>query len=106
MNRKLTTMLAAVGLIGLALAGPAYAGAGNGEAREAAALQGMKMTLPQAIATAERQTGGKAFDAGVDIDNGKTQIVVETNGSKGVQTVTLDAQSGQVVGTHAGGEAD
>jgi uncharacterized membrane protein YkoI len=60
----------------------------------------------QAIGIAEQKTGGKAFDAGVDVDNGKPRIVVETNGTNGIQTVIIDAQSGQIVGGHAGGEAD
>ena len=97
------SMFAAAALIGVALAGPALAA---GEDREAAALQNSHMTLPQAIATAEQQTGGKAFDAGVDIKGGDTRIAVETNGPHGVQTVEVDAQSGRVLGTHAGGEAD
>jgi uncharacterized membrane protein YkoI len=90
--------------VSLGLAGPAFAG--GGEAQEQTALQGTKVTLSQAISAAEQQTGGKAFDAGVDVDHGKPRIVVETNGAKGVQTVTVDAQSGQVIGTRAGGEAD
>eukprot|EP01037_Dinobryon_pediforme_P002041 gene2041-2079_t len=73
---------------------------------EAAALQGAKVTLAQAIGTAERMTGGRAYDAGVNKKGGQVQIVVETNGPKGVQTVAIDSQSGQVVSTHAGGEAD
>lgn len=104
MNTKLTAALALVGLLaagsGVALA------AGHDETREATALQGAKVTLTQAIATAEQQTGGHAFDAGVDIKGGQTRIAVETNGPKGVQTVTVDTQNGQVVGTHAGGEQD
>ncbi len=104
MNTK--TLAAVAGLLATgALAGTAFA-AGNGEAQEATALQGAKITLPQAITTAEQQTGGKAFDAGVDAAHGATRIAVETNGPKGVQTVIVDAQSGQVVGTHAGGEKD
>lgn len=103
------TQLAMMALAGLlasgAVAGTAYAGS-NDEANEATALQNAKVTLPQAIATAEQQTGGKAFDAGVDSKGGQTRIAVETNGAKGVQTVIVDAQSGQVVGTHAGGETD
>lgn len=74
--------------------------------REATALQGAKVSLTQAIATAEQQTGGQAYDAGVAVKGGQTRIAVETNGPKGVQTVTIDAHSGQVVGTHAGGEED
>lgn len=103
------TQLAIVALAGVlvtgAMAGTAFAG-GNDEANEATALQNAKVTLPQAIATAEQQTGGKAFDAGVDAKGGQTRIAVETNGAKGVQTVIVDAQSGQVVGTHAGGVTD
>jgi uncharacterized iron-regulated membrane protein len=79
--------------------------AGPGD-REAAAAAAMKVSLTQAIATAEQQTGGKAYDAGVDVDGDKTQIVVETNGPKGVQTVMIDGASGQVVGGHSGGEED
>jgi uncharacterized membrane protein YkoI len=100
------TIVALAGLLATGtLAGTAFA-AGNDEANEATALQNTKVTLSQAIATAEQQTGGKAFDAGVDTKGNATRIAVETNGSKGVQTVIVDAQTGQVVGTHAGGEAD
>lgn len=88
------------------LAGTALAAGGHDEGREATALQGAKVTLSQAIATAEQQTGGRAFDAGVDAEKGTPRIAVETNGPKGVQTVVVDAQSGQVVGAHAGGEKD
>ena len=88
----------------IAAAGPVLAA--TGETKEETALQGTRITLPDAIATAERQTGGKAYDAGVDADHGAPRIVVETNGPKGVQTVVVDAGSGQVIGGHAGGEAD
>lgn len=106
MNTKTLATLAFAGLLATAaLAGTAIA-ANNDEAREATALQGAKVTLSQAIATAEQQTGGRAYDAGVDIKGGQTRIVVETNGPEGVQTVTMEAQSGQVVGTHAGADQD
>ncbi len=105
MNRNWPRMLVLAGLIGVLLAGIAYA-AGNSETREAMALQDMTLTLPQAIATGERETGGKAFDAGVDVEHGAVRVVVETNGPHGVQTVQVDARTGQVIGTHAGGEAD
>lgn len=108
MNTKTLAFPALAGLLatGVLLGGTAFAAASSDEAREAAALQGAKVTLSQAIATAEQQTGGKAFDAGVDNENGTVRIAVETNGPKGVQTVLVDAQNGQVVGTHAGGEQD
>ena len=97
--------IALAGLFVLGLVGPTLA-ASSEETREETALQGTNLTLSQAISTAEQQTGGKAFDAGVDVDHGKPRIVVETNGRQGVQTVIVDAQSGQIVGGHAGGEAD
>ena len=106
MNTKLSAAIALAGLLAAgAVAGTALA-SDNDEGREATALQNAKVSLTQVIATAEQQTGGRAYDAGVDVKGGQTRIAVETNGPKGVQTVTIDAQSGQVVGTHAGGEQD
>jgi uncharacterized membrane protein YkoI len=97
--------IALAGILILGVAMPAFA-ANNGETQEEAALLGTKLTLSQAISIAEHQTGGKAFDAGVAVDHGKPRIVVETNGTSGVQTVIVDAESGQIVGGHAGGEPD
>jgi len=106
MNTKLIASLALTGMVTAgALSSTAFAN-GNDEDREATALQGAKVSLPQAIASAEQQTGGRAYDAGVDVKGGQTRIVVETNGPKGVQTVAIDAQTGQVVASHAGGETD
>jgi uncharacterized membrane protein YkoI len=97
--------IALAGILVLGVAGPALGGT-KGEAQEQTALQGTTLTLSQAIAIAEHQTGGKAYDAGVDVDHGKPRVVVETNGPSGVQTVIIDAQSGQVVAAHAGGVPD
>jgi len=97
--------IALVGVFVLGLAGSTF-GANSDEAREETALQGTTLTLSQAISIAEHQTGGKAFDAGVDVDHGKPRIAVETKGTNGVQTVIVDVQSGQIVGGHAGGEVD
>ena len=106
MNSKLIATVALASLFAAgAVAGTAVAAGGN-EDKEATALQGAKVSLTQAIATAEQQTGGRAYDAGVDAAGGQVRIVIETNGPKGVQTVSIDAQSGQVVGGHAGGEED
>jgi uncharacterized membrane protein YkoI len=104
MNSKLATALGITCLIA-AGGGAAFAAAPASD-REATALQGAKVTLPEAIAIAERQTGGQAYDAGADIKDGHPRIAVETNGPKGVQTVTVDAQSGTVLATHAGPEQD
>jgi len=80
--------------------------AASTKVQEQSALQSTSLTLTQAIATAEQRTGGKAFDAGTDVDHGSPRVVVETNGPNGVQTVTMDAQSGTVLSTHSGGEPD
>jgi uncharacterized membrane protein YkoI len=106
MRTKFVTTIALAGLLsGSVVTGTALA-AGHAEDREATALQNAKVTLSEAIATAEKQTGGKAFDAGADAKNSQPRITVETNGPKGVQTVIVDAQSGKIVGSHAGGETD
>ena len=97
--------IALAGILFIGVAGPALAGASR-EAQEQTALQGTALTLSQAIAIAEHQTGGKAFDAGVNVDDGKPRVIVETNGTQGVQTVIIDAQSGQIVAAHAGGVPD
>jgi uncharacterized membrane protein YkoI len=105
---KHTAAIVVAGILFLCAARPALASTSDeaDEAQEQTALQGNMITLAQAIAIAEHQTGGKAYDAGVDVDHGKPRAVVETNGPNGVQTVIIDAQSGQIVGTHAGGEPD
>ena len=105
MINRHSAAIALAGFLFIGVAGPALAGA-KSEAQEQTALQGTTLTLSQAIAIAEHQTGGKAYDAGVDVDHGKPRVVVETNGPNGVQTVIIDAQSGQIVGAHAGGEPD
>jgi len=97
--------IALAGALFLGLAGPTFA-ENSDEGREETGLEGTKLTLSQAISIAEHQTGGKAYDAGVDVDNGKTRVIVETNGPNGVQTVIIDAQSGQIVESHAGGVPD
>ena len=104
MKTKLVTALAITGL--LAAGGSAAFAAAPAPDREATALQGAKVSLPEAIATAERETGGQAYDAGADIHAGYPRIAVETNGPRGVQTVTVDAQSGKILATHAGPEQD
>ena len=80
--------------------------AASGESQEQTALQNSRTTLAQAIGIAEQQTGGKAYDAGVDVHHGNPRIVVETNGPSGVHTVTIDAGSGQVLANIAGSEPD
>jgi len=93
--------LAGVLVLGLASAALAKE---NQDQSDAATMAAAKVSLSQAIATAEQHAKGKAFDAGVDNQNGKARISVEVAGSQGVQTVLIDPATGAVVGTHAGGE--
>ena len=103
MDTKPTASLALAGLLAAGTLGTAHSG---NEDQEATAVQGAKVSLVQAIATAERQTGGQALGAGTDRKSGRPRITIETNGSKGVRTTVIDARSGQVSGVHAGGEQD
>ena len=104
LDTVIPTALAAMLAVG-SITGAAYASDRDAD-QEATALQGAGTTLAEAIATAERQTGGQTYDAGVDTKGSQMRIVAETSGPKGVQTVSVDAQSGQVVAMHEGGEED
>ncbi len=95
------------------LAAGVVAGAANAESRDgtqdkrdAAALATLKITLTQAIATAEQQIGGRAVGADVSQDRGATRIAVEVAGPQGVKTVLVDGQTGQVTATRDGGQDD
>lgn len=72
--------------------------------RDTAALANMKVTLQQAIATAEQQAGGRAVGADVSQERGATRIAVEVAGPQGVKTVLVDGQTGQVTATHDSGQ--
>lgn len=85
-------------------AGNAANAADHQDQSEAQIMQTAKVSLAQAITTAERQTGGKAFDAGVDNENGTPRITVTVVGANGVQTVLIDPASGGVTGTRAGSD--
>ncbi|MGH7156081.1 MAG: PepSY domain-containing protein, partial [Acetobacteraceae bacterium] len=89
---------------GAAGGGVAYAAGHNQEAQDAQALANSKISLSQAITTAEQKTGGKAFDAGVDNNNGTARISVEVASNQGVKTVLVDPQTGQVIGINVGGD--
>ena len=97
--------LAALLAFGVA-GGTAYA-EGSGAKREgqdAATLAGMKVTLQQAIATAEQQAGGRAVSADAAQENGSVRIEVEVAGPKGAKTVVVDGQTGQVTTAQAEGQ--
>ncbi len=94
-------VLLAMGVAG----GTAYAESSDAkpEAQDTAALAGMKVTLQQAIATAEQQAGGRAVSADASLENGSARIEVEVAGPKGAKSVVVDGQTGQVTTAQADG---
>ena len=106
MNTKRIVPVALAALLALGAMGvTAQAKEGDQDRRDAAALADMKVSLQQAIATAEQQTGGRAVGADVSRERVTTHIAVEVaTGAQGVKTVLVDAQTGQVTATHNGGQ--
>ena len=105
MNAKKILPFGLATLLALGAAGGiAYAADHKQDQRDIAALANMKVTLTQAITTAELQVGGKAVGADVSQEKGVTQIAVEVVGQQGVKTVLVDAQSGKVTATRDAGQ--
>ena len=107
MNTKRIIPFAFAALVAAgAAAGVAVAADRNdaGDRRDLAALATLRTTLPQAIAAAEGQTGGRAVSADLEHGRDATRIAVEVAGPSGVRTVLVDGQTGQVVGTRAAGD--
>lgn len=65
--------------------------------KDVAAMLQAKVTLAEAIATAEKEAGGKAINAGVDNENGTIFIGVAVAKGEKVQKVLIDPQTGKVV---------
>ncbi len=103
MNTKRTIPLALAAALATVAAGGLARAQGGQDARDTAALAGMRVTLQQAIATAEGQAGGRAVGADVSQERGATRIAVEVAGPQGVKTVLVDGATGQVTATRADG---
>jgi uncharacterized membrane protein YkoI len=72
--------------------------------RDITTRAGMKVTLQQAIVTAEQQMGGRAVGAEVFRQKGAAHFSVEVAGPGGIKTVFVDAQTGKVTATNASSE--
>jgi len=104
MNTKRITTFALAALLAIGAAGGiAHARDNDRDGRDATVLAGMKVTLSQAITTAEGQAGGRAMGADVLQQDGATRIAVEIVGPQGVKTVMVDGATGQVTATRDGG---
>jgi hypothetical protein len=93
--RKLTI----AGLVGCAVlgcAGGALAKNNDNSTDEAAIMANAKVTMTQAIATAEQVTGGKAVGTGIEDQDGTVFLEVQIVKGGQRQKVLVDPQSGQV----------
>jgi uncharacterized membrane protein YkoI len=107
MTKKYIIPVALVALVASGAAGGLAFAKERGDATsDLAAMANAKVTLQQAITTAEQQAGGKAVGAGVDNENGTVRIAVEVASAQGMKTVLVDPQNGQVTATHTGDQAD
>src|ERR1700687_3877556 len=97
MFRKKLVPVAMATIIALgATGGLAFAGT-NDNAKEMAAFGTAKISLSQAIATAEQKVGGKALDGGLNNENGVMTYAVEVvDKGNTVQTVLVDLNTGGV----------
>jgi uncharacterized membrane protein YkoI len=83
--------------IGVGVAGCAFADTDkHGLDDDAKAMLAAKVTLTDAIATAEREAGGKAIDAGMDDQDGTLFIAVSVAQGEKIQKVLIDPQTGKV----------
>jgi uncharacterized membrane protein YkoI len=87
----LATVVALAGAAGIAHAGD------KPDAAEMAKLAAAKTSLSQAIAIAEKETGGKAIDAGFDNEDGTLSLEIEVLKDNAVSKVIVDADSGKVL---------
>jgi uncharacterized membrane protein YkoI len=81
-------------------AGATFASEGEHETddhQQISAVMNAKTSLAQAIATAERETGGKAFDTGVEIQDGVMAYEVEVAKDNTVQNVLVALDSGKII---------
>jgi uncharacterized membrane protein YkoI len=85
----------AAGTVGVA--GAASAKNNDTRTNEAAIIANAKVTMAQAIATAEQQTGGKAVGTGIEDQDGAVFLEVQVLKDNQRHKVLIDPQSGQVV---------
>ena len=104
MIRKHILALAAVVALG-GVAGIAHAG-DTLDAPAMTRLMEAKTSLGQAIAIAEKETGGKAFDAGFDSEDGTMTLEIEVLKDKNVSKVRIDPDTGKVLKVTVADAAD
>lgn len=101
MNKHSLSKIAAASAIALSLA----AGGATAYAKErsetptdeARIMSQAKVSIAEAIAAAEKATGGKALGSGIEDQNGVVHFEVEILKDNALRKVLVDTQTGQVV---------
>lgn len=91
-----TRIAALAAVLAAAAVGSAFA-AGAGGGNDALAVSSAGIGLGQAVATAERQVGGKASKAEYEHHKGQGVYDVEVVNGKSVTDVKVDAADGRVI---------
>ena len=90
-------MAATIAFGSFGAAGLAFAKESMGqETNEAQVMQNAKITMQQAIATAEQAVGGKATGSGIDDENGVVTFEVEVVKDGMGHKVLIDTQTGKI----------
>lgn len=100
MTRTKILSLAVAGVFAagtLATAGTAFAKDRDEKTNEAAIMANAKVTMAQAIATAEQQVGGKAVGSGIEDQNGTVAFEIAVLKDGQTHKVLVDPQTGQIV---------
>ncbi|OFC69421.1 PepSY domain-containing protein [Alteromonas confluentis] len=93
MNKLVKSCIAASGIMILSAGTAAWA-----DYSDVRAFNEAQITLSQAIAAAESEQGGKAFEAGIDDDSFTPAYEVTVVKDNKVFDVRVDAKSGEVTG--------
>ena len=89
-------------ILALAAVAALAGGAGIAEAgdkpdsQEMARLMAARTSLAQAVAIAEKETGGKAIDADFSDEDGRLTLEIEVLKDNAVRKVIIDAETGKV----------
>jgi uncharacterized membrane protein YkoI len=104
MFRSKILLAAMTAMIALGATGVAFAEEGSGEIRrEVRTVLAARVSASQAIAVAERETGGRAMKIGIKLSNGDYVYEVETISKDRVEDALVDPGSGEVLGNDTEG---
>jgi uncharacterized membrane protein YkoI len=109
MNRTKPVTFAMVSVLAmgtLGAVGAAYAKDKELRTNDVAIMANAKITMAQAIATAEQETGGKAVGTGIEDQDGTVFLEVQVLKDNQSQSVLIDPQSGKVVKVAIDNEQD